>query len=186
MDYSLKQVTTASKTAIRIFDILGSRDRYRAITDLRLLYYSMAAEEDVDPTEFVSTFKRLEKLGAGSLERGTDTTPDRFYWKYNLKEVVQASKTGQTLAMLIPLSKITKRKLDNPIAKAEKALEEEQLEALKNGRKQVVKSKTTNDAEDFVQKMRSLLEGMTPDQTTMMKKMFSNSPQTKPARSKAK
>jgi hypothetical protein len=88
-----------------IFKALGNRQRIRTQLDLTQMYRMMKRELGVGDQEFLAAFRLLEVQGAGSLIIGRRGNPNRFVWKYNLKQVAQAALKGENLKGLEPLDK---------------------------------------------------------------------------------
>lgn len=87
-----KNATTTSKL---IFDVLAERQRHRQRTDLNNLFRIMQrAEPNVEYKAFMEVFQKLDTNGMGRLVKGRGRNPDRFIWKYNLKDLAAKVKTG--------------------------------------------------------------------------------------------
>jgi hypothetical protein len=86
---SSKQVTDL------VMGILSERQRHRQRTDLKNLYRgAKRVEPKIDEDQFMEVFKKLAASGAGSLIIGRRGNPNRFIWKYNLKDIAEAVKTS--------------------------------------------------------------------------------------------
>ncbi len=89
----LSQVASLSKTAQILINDLSERQRYRHRTDLRKMFTALESEhKNVDKKEFMEAFKMLQDLGIGSIVHGRGTTPTRFLWNYNLRDVGLVAK----------------------------------------------------------------------------------------------
>lgn len=98
LETQLKDLSKENKTSEAVFEALSQRMRARNVTNLNLLKYFLINNGIQIVTEqYIEVFKKLEALGVGSLIRGRktktgQTSPPRFVWHYNLKEVGKAAK----------------------------------------------------------------------------------------------
>jgi hypothetical protein len=91
----MKVSDIAKKTVAgrKVFSYLSTRERHRNRTDLRQLYTSVFEEGDSTSYEdFIKVFQELHNAQVGVLIRGRRNDPDRFQWRYNLKDVAKAAK----------------------------------------------------------------------------------------------
>lgn len=78
-----------------VFDVLAERQRHRQRTDLNNLFRAMRRDNpDLSEREYLEVFKTLQMNGAGSLIIGRRGNPNRFIWKYNLKDLAEKIKTN--------------------------------------------------------------------------------------------
>jgi hypothetical protein len=93
-----------------IYKVLGSRQRIRQQTDLTQLYRQIKKlDKTVDEKSFLATFRKLELDGAGSLVIGRRGNPNRFVWKYNLKDVATRLNKNKSIDDLKPLEETNSR-----------------------------------------------------------------------------
>lgn len=119
--------TPASKT---IFKALSGLQRARRRTDLGRLYRMVHhMDNTVTEKDFLDIFKSLQDAKVGSLIIGRKNNPNRFAWRYNLKDIaarLQGVKETGPLALL-PEVKAKRRKKQNqeiiPINTISKSLE---------------------------------------------------------------
>ncbi len=82
-----------SKTAAILIDEFASRERHRGRSDLRKMFNALKEEHaEVNKDDFMRVFEELQKLGLGSIIIGRGTSPTRFVWNYNLKEIGLAAQ----------------------------------------------------------------------------------------------
>ncbi len=78
-----------------VLGILSERQRHRQRTDLKNLYrQSKKSDPNIDEDKFMDVFRSLAAAGAGSLIVGRRGNPNRFIWKYNLKDIAEAAQTS--------------------------------------------------------------------------------------------
>ncbi len=93
-----------------VYKVLGSRQRIRQQTDLTVLYRQIKRlDRNVNEKDFLATFRKLEADGAGSLVIGRRGNPNRFIWKYNLKDVATLANKNKPLSGLKPLEETNHR-----------------------------------------------------------------------------
>lgn len=89
----IQMVANSNETSKGIFKNLSMRKRFRMETDLRMFRYQLLnTETKFSDMHFLETFKKLEKLGVGSIVIGRAGKPTRFRWNYNLKLVAAAAQ----------------------------------------------------------------------------------------------
>lgn len=88
----LTKVIQANSTSKAAFKVLSQRLRFGKHTDLGKLKREIKESSgNLNQTEFLSLFKKLEKLGYGAIVIGRGGRSTRFAWNYNLGKVLQAS-----------------------------------------------------------------------------------------------
>lgn len=93
-----------------VYKVLGARQRVRQQTDLTQLYKDIRRmDKTVDEKDFLNTFKDLESKGVGSLIIGRRGNPNRFIWKYNLKDVATRLNKNKSIDDLKPLEETNHR-----------------------------------------------------------------------------
>lgn len=76
-----------SSDAQTILKVLSSRKRSRRRTDLNRLFLAVqATNKNISETSFLEFFKTLQDKNVGSLIIGRKNNPNRFAWKYSLKD----------------------------------------------------------------------------------------------------
>lgn len=98
----------ADSTTKAIFDVLAERQRHRSQTDLANLFRNilkMNPETKIEYPEYIQVFKKLEASDMGRLVKGRGRNPDRFIWKYNLKDLANKVKMNG-------ISKLTAKQMD--------------------------------------------------------------------------
>lgn len=78
-----------------VFDILAERQRSRAKTDIKNLFrqaLQRTPKQELNYDAFLDVFRDLQASGAGSLIIGRRRNPDRFAWKYSLKDLASKIK----------------------------------------------------------------------------------------------
>lgn len=120
----------ADPTTKAIFDVLAERQRHRAQTDLANLFRNilrMNPQAKIEYPEYIGVFKKLEASDMGRLVRGRGKNPDRFIWKYNLKDLANKVKmNGISKLTTKQLELTTDAKIENP-PKRRKTLKVERL-----------------------------------------------------------
>jgi hypothetical protein len=86
---SVGAIANETPTSKAIFKALAERQRFRRRTDLNRLHKTLG--DQITEEEFLSTFKKLQEAGIGSLIIGRKNNPNRFAWNYNLKSVANAA-----------------------------------------------------------------------------------------------
>jgi hypothetical protein len=107
-DASLFAVANSSPAAKAVFIALGDRQRFRRRTDLNRLYLTVQSNpknSGISEDDFLEVFKDLQAIKAGSLVIGRKNNPNRFVWKYNLKELASAALNNKDLTELGPMPK---------------------------------------------------------------------------------
>lgn len=104
---TISQIAQSTEVAQKVFGALKERQRWRDRTDLTRLYKQLLEGGlTVAEQEFLGVFKKLEDIGAGSvIIARKKNKPNRFAWKYNLKDVAQAAASNQPIETLKPLEK---------------------------------------------------------------------------------
>lgn len=94
-----------------VMDYLNNRQRGAARTDLSNAYRIVRrAHPEIEEQDFMSVFKSMQSLGLGSMIIGRNGNPNRFVWKYTLKEAVekfQASIPAKDVPKVIRRAKKT-------------------------------------------------------------------------------
>lgn len=86
-----------NQTETLVFKNLQSRERNNQQTDLTNMYRAIyKTNPDIDQIEFLNVFKKLQEHHAGVLVIGRGGNPNRFIWKYNLKEVADQALKNHT------------------------------------------------------------------------------------------
>lgn len=93
MEPTIQQIAQSSPVAKEVFKVLEKRQRFRKRSDISRIYREIKSTHmSTDPKEVLNVFKELQSLGVGSIVIGRKNNPNRFIWKYNLKEVAKAAK----------------------------------------------------------------------------------------------
>lgn len=106
----LAKVAQSSQTSKTIIKVLSNRERFSRKTDLSKLKREIKeAAGNLNQTEFLNFFKKLETLGYGSIIQGRGTNPSRFLWSYSIPDIIKAS--GVPLKEIKPEIKVLTPKL---------------------------------------------------------------------------
>lgn len=86
----IKELANETPVAKAIFKALSDRQRQRSRTDISRLFRAIRASDmpQLDEKQFLEVFKKLHSAGMGSLIIGRKNNPDRFAWKYSLKDMM--------------------------------------------------------------------------------------------------
>lgn len=104
---ALKKLANSSALHKAVFEVFATRERPRAVSDLRRLRHAVYHEKSVSirTDEFLALFKTLEQMGLGKLQLAKrDTDPHRFAWKteINYKELGGAATGIEYKSPAIP------------------------------------------------------------------------------------
>lgn len=76
-----------------VMEYLNSRQRGAAKTDLSNVYRIVhRIHPELSEDDFMSVFKAMQAQGLGSMVIGRNGNPNRFVWKYTLKETAEKFK----------------------------------------------------------------------------------------------
>lgn len=139
-----------------VFDVLAERQRHRQRTDLNNLFRAMRRDNpDLSEKEYLEVFKTLQANGAGSLIIGRRGNPNRFIWKYNLKDLAEKVQinglnpvTIKHLEMIKPESKAgetTIKRAKRPSFKTKRTIEVKPKVEKKTRKKRALVAKETNE-----------------------------------------
>lgn len=109
---TIAEVANSSQASKAVFQAFADRQRQRSTTDLNRLYIKVSAtDKTVSEQEFLSVFRTLEEIGVGHLIIGRKNNPNRFKWRYNLREMAKAAYSDEkvTVSSLVPLPQTLKR-----------------------------------------------------------------------------
>jgi hypothetical protein len=108
-----------NETAEYLFIALALKERVHSETDLVRFRRALVAQGvKVEQEAFMDTFRKLEKLGAGSIIYGRNGKNTRFKWNYSLKKVAMAALEGAPLGAKMRQFKAQAEKAKAPQPKA--------------------------------------------------------------------
>ncbi len=87
------KVSKLNDAAIAAFDTFSKRKRFRSNTNL-LRFHAELEEKygKIKESELITTFKKLQEAGLGSLIVGRKPSDTRFAWNYSLRDVAKLAK----------------------------------------------------------------------------------------------
>jgi len=135
----LKDLANSNPTAKLVFEALSRRERAREATNLNWFkYFLTSGGQQVASDQYIGVFKTLETLNVGKLispkkNKSGQTSPARFIWNYNLKDIARAANGTLHSKVLRPVEKeVEKPSKEKPVEKKEVATAQEPFAGLKD------------------------------------------------------
>lgn len=95
---NLRELANNNKLAKYVFEVLASRERSAARSDIDAILREIEAEhkQEFDYNEYLEVWRSIESSGAGRMIYGRRGNPNRFIWDTHLKTLGKSAVTSPT------------------------------------------------------------------------------------------